>query len=57
MNEELQDMLQLLVLLLCPTKNTCLNIGPVASIVDCLFVEERISWVEVFWSVIKKVVG
>jgi hypothetical protein len=53
-NQDLRDVLKFLILLIKPNKPTRLNVGPIATIADCLFGDLKVSWANVFSEVVEK---
>jgi hypothetical protein len=53
-NKEFRDVLKFLIHLMKPNKPSRLNIGPVATIADCLFGNLKVSWAAVFHEVLEK---
>jgi hypothetical protein len=53
-NQDLRDVLKFLILLIKPNKPTRLNVGPIATIVDCLFEDLKVSWADVFSEAVEK---
>jgi hypothetical protein len=43
-NQDLRDVLKFLIRLIKPNKPTRLNVGPIATIADCLFGDLKVSW-------------
>jgi hypothetical protein len=53
-HDELRDVLKFLIPLMKPNKPSRLNVGPVATIADCLFGNLKVSWAAVFYEALEK---
>jgi hypothetical protein len=53
-NQDLMDVLKFLIPLIKPNKPTWLNVGLIATIVDCLFGDLKVSWADVFLEAVEK---